>query len=794
MNKFPFIIPSLLFITGILANYYGQVESTILLIVLIATLSILIISISTIKNISKNSLPRIFLYILFFVLGSYSIALHEESKFFLPSEIESIDNLVVIGSVEKIDLRKENEISFNVRTDSIRIDTAYQKINILLICRVRDDNERLVRLYSKLNPGNQVRIEGEFMRGREERNPGEFNYDKYLRSKGITGVLFVKDEYDVKIIDWEANIFKSLIFNIRKTINQRISLLHNKQSSGLIRGLLLADRSNIDYETKTEFINSGVIHILAVSGLHVGYIVVIFIFLFGRFNIYLKSLLTILGLVIFLLLTGMPVSVIRAVVMAITIIVAYLTNRTTNLYNSLAVAAFILLIINPEELFSPGFQLSFLAVLSIAVIYPIVQRYINDLRLKSKVVKYILLFAGVSLSVQIGTLPVTLIYFGKLSIVALISNLIVIPLVGAVVAIAIVTLVLSIIPFPIYGLFAAANEFLIYHLFKFISFMGSNKFSFVPIKHFTGYDAIIFYLMILITIIFFSKLNTLKGKVIFVFLVLINGVILSSLDDKELLRNGKLNILMIDVYRGTSVLIKTPNDQTILVGGGFSSLYFDTGERTIKPLLEYLNVDKIDLAVITSMKRENFGGMISLIKNGIIKKIIKSKTDSSSIVDISFEELLLEKNISVKYFSKDTMNFGDIKLYFMNNSDSHVNNSEVRSSFFKLVYGNTSLLFAGELENDMEYKYCEEYGSFLKSDVLVVANNGSINSTSVDFLKTVNPKISLISVSNQNKFTISSSLISDRLTKYNIDVFRTDKDKAILLQSDGKKFHKVNWN
>jgi competence protein ComEC len=133
------------------------------------------------------------------------------------------------------------------------------------------------------------------------------------------------------------------------------------------------------------------------------------------------------------------------------------------------------------------------------------------------------------------------------------------------------------------------------------------------------------------------------------------------------------------------------------------------------------------------------------------------------------------------------MNFVDTKLYF-------INNSENRSSFFKLVYGNTSILFAGELENEMEYKYCKEYGSFLKSDVLVVANNGRMNSTSVDFLKTVDPNISLISASNQNKFYTISSLIVDRLTKFNINIFRTDKDKAILLQSDGKKFQKINWN
>ena len=81
--------------------------------------------------------------------------------------------------------------------------------------------------------------------------------------------------------------FKSFLHSVRKEIDQTIHDLHNQQTAGLLRGLILADRSEIDYETKNEFINSGVVHILAVSGLHVGYVLIIFIFIFGRFGIYL---------------------------------------------------------------------------------------------------------------------------------------------------------------------------------------------------------------------------------------------------------------------------------------------------------------------------------------------------------------------------------------------------------------------------------------------------------------------------------------------------------------------------
>jgi len=709
--------------------------------------------------------------------------------------MKTIEKLVVIGSVQSIDLRKEKEISFNLKSDSIRIDNVYQTREIFLICRVRDNDESLNKLYNKLVPGNIVRIEGTFQKGREDRNPGEFNYDNYLHSQGISGLLYVNDDYDVKIINWNSSAFQTAIFNARKFVDSQIKSLHNAQTAGLLRGLLLADRSNIDYETKTEFVNSGVMHILAVSGLHVGYIVLIFVVVLGRFNIFIRSILTIVGLIAFLLLTGMPPSVFRAVVMAVVIIMAYMANRSTNIFNSLAIAAFIVLSLNPEELFGAGFQLSFLAVLSIAVIYPIMQKYIYSLKLKSKVVNYILLFMGVSLSAQLGTLPLTLIYFGKLSSVSLLTNLIVIPLAGVIVGIAIFTLTLSLFISSIAIFYSSANEIIIYTLYKIISFAGSNQYSFIPIKNFTLYDSAIFYAAIVLIILGLTQFKSVAGKIIFMILVITNAVLLSSFDNRNLLEDNNLNVMMIDVSQGDATLIKFPNGQSALIDGGYASFYFDNGKRIIRPLLNHLDIYKIDYAFVSSITQESYGGFIPLIRSGIIRNIIKPMPDSSSMVDIKFEELIHENNISIKYFRKDVLEIHEVKIYLLNdeNSTSFIRTKNNQTGVFKLVYGNTSFLFPGNIENEAEYFYCDEYKNFLKSDVLKIANNGSINSTSLEFLQTVQPKMSLISVANQNKFVKTSPFILERLKKMNSQIYRTDQEGAVLLQSDGVKIRKARW-
>ncbi len=795
MKNYPFIRYSLVFISGILINNLLRINSHLLLPILIVFLLISVVGYFSKGRKIFRIISTITFLLLFFLLGSYLHSIKVENKALLPDGIKNIEKLVVIGSVQSIELTKIDELSFKIFTDSVRINSLYHAKKLSLICKVRDDSQAIDKLYNRILPGFKVRIEGSFQRGREARNPGEFNYDDYLRAKGISGLFYIKDQYEVKIIDWNSSVFRTAIFKARKYVGSKINNLHNEQTSGLLRGLLLADRSNIDYQTKTEFVNSGVMHILAVSGLHVGYIVLIFIVVLGRFNIYTRSILTVAGLIAFLLLTGMPASVFRAVTMAVVIIFAFMTNRSSSIYNSLSIAAFIVLVFNPEDLFSPGFQLSFLAVLSIAIIYPILQNYVYSLKLKSKIINYILLFMGVSLSAQLGTLPLTLMYFGKLSLVSLLTNLIVIPLVGAIVGIAIFTLVLSLFISSVALIYSSANNILVYGLFKIISFAGTFQYSYLPIKNFTDFDSVIFYASIVLIILFLLNFHSLKSKLAASILVILIAVVFSSFDNKNLLRSGQLSVMMIDVNQGDATLIKFPNGETALIDGGFASFFFDNGDRIIKPLLNYLDVDKIDYAIVSSMTQESFGGFVSLMKAGVIKNIIKPVVDSNFIVDIQFERLVHEHKIPIRYYNEDILRIGEVNLYFLSDgkSTSSAEMGDDRNIIIKLIYGKTSFLFPGKIKHDDEYYYCDKYKDFLKSNVLKVSNNGRINSTSLEFLQKVQPDICLIGSENQNKFGTTSPFIQERLEKIEAQICRTDEDGAILLKSDGVKISRVNW-
>ena len=429
MKNYPAIKFTLFFMAGILFdkiipvnvhNYFIYVSILILSLILTALFSLN-------KYYRLYEFFPVYLFVIF--TGVFTAEIQKPNYSFLPPEIEKQKDFFAYGTISNVELRRDAELVLYLASDSVTYPTARIDQRINLICRIRDENEKnLDSLYNTILPGNYSALKGLFVKANGQRNPGEFDYNQYLVQKGISGILYVYNVKDLNILNQHYERIQSTIFNTRKAIDNEITKLQQPQAAGFLRGQLLADRSNIDYNAVVEFINSGVVHILAVSGLNVGFIVLIILIVLGRFNVYLRSTLMILGIIAFLLLTDSQASIVRAVIMSILVIAGFLTNRSTNIYNSLAVSALIILLFDPSQLFDPGFQLSYSAVLSIACIYPVFQRTIHESGLKLKWIKYLLLFIGISLSAQLGTIPFTLFYFGKLSMVSLFTNLLVIPL------------------------------------------------------------------------------------------------------------------------------------------------------------------------------------------------------------------------------------------------------------------------------------------------------------------------------------------------------------------------------
>lgn len=793
MKDYPFIKFTIAFIVGILSAGLFQFD---LHFYQISVFIFFLILLSLAKYFRFNNIISSVLFlILIFIFGIYISKVNEIRIVSPISNYQKEKNVKLYAEVTSVELERSYEIVFTVLTDSLIIDSNSIVTKDYIICKFRGDSLQRKNIYTQLNAGNKIYLTGTYQKGREKRNPGEFDYDKYLKSKSVTGLFVTYDTDSINILSNQKDYFKSSLHSVRKLIDETIHKLHNPQTAGLLRGLLLADRSEIDYETKNEFINSGVVHILAVSGLHVGYVLVIIIFIFGRFGIYLRSILTILGLVAFMFLTGVPPSVFRATLMSVVIIIAFLSNRSTNIINSISIAGFIILLLNPNEIYNPGFQLSFSAVLAIGILYPYIQKIIFKLNLKHKWLEYILLFFGVSLSAQIGTLPFTLAYFSKLSVVALFANLIVIPTVGVIIGIAFITVFIGVISNSIAIYFAAANDLLSGWMIDFIKYTGQLDFSFLWIRNYSLYDSIVFYLGLALVLLVLRKISKVYMKIVLVMILSATIIIYSQFDNKELLDKNVLSVFMIDVGQGDSFLIKFPNGKTALIDAGEANPFIDNGERVIIPLLDNFGIRKIDYGFISHLDLDHYGGFVSIIHNDRIKEIFRPLPDSSK-KSIRLEKYLSQKKIKTRIYDKYSFDVGNVKIYFLNDPNNYLYkkfSSNDKSGVIKIVFGNTSFLFVGDCEHPGEYFLASNFGKMLDSDVLKVGHHGSSTGSSDAFLNLVYPEISLVSAGIKNKFNHPSERVINSLEEINSIIYRTDKSGGVFLQSDGKNIKQIIW-
>jgi competence protein ComEC len=726
------------------------------------------------------------------VYYSYSV----NQNILLPDNIKIEKNVKVWGRIENIELFTKDVVKLTVLLDTFKTSNhLFTDVRLYINIKL-DDKHKLENIYANINPYDSFYALGEYRKGRAKRNPGEFDYNKYLHLNGISGVFYVNDYNNFKIISKSDKSIASYFHVVRKSVAEVIELVYSEKSRGLIKGLLLADRREVDEETKEEFINSGVFHILAVSGLHVSSIAFIILLLFGRFNIYIKNILVILALFFFLLLTGSPPSVSRAVLMALLICLTFLTGRDTSLLNSISVAAIILLVLNPSDLFHPGFQLSFAAVISIALSFPVSQRFINHYKLSDKkILKYFVQYFFVSAAIQMGTLPLTVIYFSKISLIALVMNFLIIPFVGIVLSLSIFTIILAFFSLSAALIWGLVNEYLISTLLNLIHYSSNLKFSHIK-ETFNINNVLLFYFFSLIIYISLIKHSNKRVIVSIFILSIANYFLFSSFtsSNSSFYEKNSFNICMVDVGQGDAFLLKFPDGTTGLIDAGNCNYYYDAGEKVIAPLLDHLKIDKVDYAFISHLDIDHYGGIVSLIKKNKVKTIVKPPSDNSE-QDLKLENFLRAEKISFSYFRTGISEIGGVKLYTLSDSISfNFTQSNDRSSLLKFVYGDISILFTGDIGKNAEKYFIFKYGNFLKSNILKVAHHGSNTGSSREFLDFVHPDLSLISAGYGNRFNHPAPEVIQRLKDHNIDIYRTDTESFIMLTTYGKNIKISDWN
>ncbi|MEA2041117.1 MAG: ComEC/Rec2 family competence protein [Bacteroidota bacterium] len=447
----------------------------------------------------------------------------------------------------------------------------------------------------KLTYGDQILFTTTLSELKNPGNPDEFDYAGYLRNKGITAQCYIEAENFERIDSAQGN--KLIAFALQT--RQKLSGIYKRNhiagdELAVLSALTLGDKSELEPETKTAYVNAGAMHILAVSGLHVGiiYVIISYILKFlkkfkiGRYKvgIVISALLTLLVLWFFAFLTGFSPSVQRAAVMFSFITVGDALQRRVNIYNSLAASAFVLLVYNPRLILAVGFQLSYIAVLSIVYIQPRLEQLLT---FKFLPLQKIWVLTTVSIAAQIGTLPISLMYFHVFPNWFALSNLIVIPLATIIVYTAGLMLVVSGISFLSEGI-GYVLKFVVKLLNLAVDSINNLPYSATKNIAFELTDTLFLYVIIIGILIFFQykqrkHLFYTFGLIVIYFAFLVNHELIQYKQHKMLVYNVRKSSLIQFVHNNKILnfgdsLLMSDNRYDYAVGNHLNNMGIRTSD------------------------------------------------------------------------------------------------------------------------------------------------------------------------------------------------------------------------
>jgi competence protein ComEC len=325
--------------------------------------------------------------------------------------------------------------------ETIRIikDGATIPVEGKILLSVRGGN----RLYKY---GDLIRVKTRPKRPHNFKNPSGFDYERYLKYRGIRVCGFVDNPSSIVIIrENQGNMLKMKLEKFRSVLRKLIEEKASFPEARIIQALILGERKEIPGDIRESFNRAGVSHILAISGFHIGMVAFFSIlivryimksseYLLLRFNIYkVSAVFSLVPVITYAFIAGFGISTVRATIMILAFLTAILCGRERDLFNILALAALVILTISPPSLFDISFQLSFTAVASILFIAPRLSSLIPKGKPDGEILRNIILFIIVSLSATLGTVPLIAFYFNRISTVVLLSNIIIVPIMGFIV-------------------------------------------------------------------------------------------------------------------------------------------------------------------------------------------------------------------------------------------------------------------------------------------------------------------------------------------------------------------------
>jgi len=780
--KRPLVLATVSLIVGILT---GKAFNSTIFALLSVSVGV-IIGLALFYN-SKRILCTVMVALFFYTIGFF------EFQYVRNASIKKFEgfygeNVTIKGFIDSYRDINGAKVSFRIKTVEITSSNVTERISGKVLFTTLNDENTV-----KFDYGREVTISGKLNMPSGERNPGGFDYRDYLARSGVSATIFSKSERVKTGEISKGNFLVKAGISIRDKIVKTVEKCLPEQHAGLLSAMLVGYREGLSKETEEEFSDAGISHIIAVSGTHVVFIMAPLTLIFKKIQLNEKvaDIIIILILIMFVFITGFQASVLRAVIMGIVMLIGRIIRRETDVYTSMSFAALILLLYNPYILFDIGFQLSFAATLSLVLFYKsvsdIMKRFMERIKL-SHIPDILTDNLAITLAAQVGVLPITILYFNKISTFSVTTNLLVVPLLQTITILGFIMVIISAISLFLFQLMANINCILLSFILYVTKVNSSLPFSVVRVATPPFLFIVIYYLAVFLLLLYRPVLRKVRPvHYVAVFTVVIISIVICVFSP------ARLKVVFIDVGQGDSALIRTYSGKTVLIDGGGSSggvrSETNIGDSVVIPFLLDCGITKIDLVVATHGHSDHIEGLEPVIKSLDVRSLAIPKYDHKD----EFSKILAEakkKSIPVvRLESGNNIRLDDRTYLKVLNPDRDYTKHDLSlnntSLVIKLHYENVSFLFTGDIEKEIE-DYMVGKGIDLKADLLKVAHHGSDTSSTVEFIKEVNPKAAVISV-GKNNFGHPSPEILKAFRDLGIPVFRTDESGAIIVFSDGKK-------
>ncbi len=777
-----------------------------------------------------------------------------------PSEFLSGERVVITGHVTNDGsfLAGGSRERFDLQTETIQLGNVQFKeptgIRISLFVRgagfaqtansaeeERDGNTSVS--FPKLNYGDRVRLSTKLRPPRNFHNPGAFDYEGYLHGLGIAA-LGSADVDSLTVLPgqsgsmlgrWRSRIRRSILNHI----NGQPSLW-KPEDAALFAAMIIGEDSFIGRNVREEFQETGVYHLLVVSGMNVGILAFAIFFLARWLRVpeWAASLLTIALSVFYAFIAGMGIPIQRAVLMLSIFLVARLFYRDRAALNATGFAALAVLIWSPAALFEAGFQLTFLALLAITGIsLPLLERTSNryraalahfdstayDLNIDPRIAQlrldmrlvierlarlagnliarwFVLGVVKTSLAVfellVVSTITQAVLvapmrsYFHRATLIGMPANILVLPLAGVMLNAGVLAIALSYVFMPLARVAALIASACLHWTLACLNWLAH-----FPVAQWRTPDLNLALWIIAgsgILLAYAAARQTRKLVVVGGLVALFASALLVAIArPKPDIRPGMLEITAIDVGQGDSLLIVSPQGQAMLIdaGGSIGPLHseFDYGEDVVSPYLWSRGIHHLDVVILTHAHGDHIGGLARIVENFSPDELWLGINPETPALK-KLREIANRHHVALKkHVMGDHVNWAGTDIRVLSPPPDWQTKLQPKnddSLAFLISFGHTSALLTGDLERKMETFVAAEG---VRADLLKVAHHGSATSTTPELLAAVQPKFAIISDGFRNPFGHPRAVVLERLQNAHVRTYRTDMLGVVSFWLDGNQ-------